>query len=52
LEGSVNGHRRAGYDLSFRVEALMDDGRRYEREQVVFVAPHNAEVELRSVRAT
>ena len=29
----------------------MDDGRRYEREQVVFVAPHNAGVEMRNAQA-
>lgn len=49
--GSVNGVPCAGHEVSFKAEALMEDGRRYEREQLVFIAPHNAEVELRSARA-
>lgn len=44
--GSVNGHPCDGYNLSFRAGAVMDGGRRYERQQIVFVARHNAEVEL------
>ena len=49
--GSINGAPCAGYNVSFEAGAVMDGGRRYERESVVFVAPHNAEVELRSARA-
>jgi len=49
--GSVNGVPCAGHNVSFSAGAVMDGGRRYEREQVLFVAPHNAEVELRSGRA-
>ncbi len=47
---SVNGHSCAGFKLRFLAEAVMDDGRRYERERVVFVAPHDPRVELRSAR--
>ena len=49
--GSINGIPCDGHNVSFAVGAVMDGGRRYDREQVVFVAPHNAEVELRSARA-
>ncbi|MEX1097118.1 MAG: hypothetical protein WED34_13805 [Planctomycetales bacterium] len=49
--GSVNGVRCAGHNVNFSAGAAMEGGRRYERERVVFVAPHNAEVELRSARA-
>ena len=48
--GSVNGVSCAGHNGSFTAEAVIEGGRRYVREQVVFVAPHNAEVELRSAR--
>ncbi len=44
---SVNGHTCWGYNVSFRVVAVMDDGKRYERERVVWIAPHQAVVELR-----
>jgi hypothetical protein len=50
VEGSVNGHPCAGNNLSFVAVATMDSGRRYEREQFVFVAPHDAEIEVRSAR--
>jgi hypothetical protein len=51
VEGVVNGHPSAGYKVSFLVGVVMDDGRRYERERVVFVAPHNLKIEHRSTRA-
>jgi len=51
VEGPVNGHSCAGYNISFSAGVLMDGGRRYEREQIVFVAPHDSKVELRSARA-
>jgi hypothetical protein len=50
--GEVNGHSRSGSNLSFLVGAVLDDSKCYERERVVFIAPHNAEVELRSARFT
>jgi hypothetical protein len=49
-QGSVNGHTCAGFNLRFSAEAVMDDGKRHERDQVVFVAPHDSKVELRSSR--
>ena len=49
--GSVNGHRCTGCNVSFSALAVMEANRRVERETIVFVAPHNAEVELRSGRA-
>jgi hypothetical protein len=45
--GSVNGHSCAGFNVSFLAAARMDDGKRYERDRVVFVAPHDPKVELR-----
>jgi len=49
--GSVNGHPCAGYNVTFHAGAVMDDDRRYECEQVLFVAPHDPRVEFRSTRA-
>jgi hypothetical protein len=46
----VNGHLRAGYDLSFRVTAVSDDDKTYHSETSVFVAPHDPTVEFRSAR--
>src|SRR5438445_8858862 len=37
VPSSVNGHPCDGYNVVFSVGVVMDDGRRYEREQVVFV---------------
>lgn len=48
--GSINNHLCEGYKMSFTVGAVMDNGRRYEREQSVFVAPHNAKFEMQSGR--
>jgi hypothetical protein len=36
------------FNGSFLAEAVMDDDKHYERKRVVFVAPHQAGVELRS----
>jgi hypothetical protein len=45
----INGHHScAGFHLSVVAAATMDDGKRYERDRVVFVAPHDPKVELRS----
>jgi len=51
VRGSVNGHPCDGYNVAFSVAVVTDGGRRYEREQVVFVAPHNAGVEMRNAQA-
>ena len=48
--GLVNSVSCTGHDVSFSAMATMAAGRRYEREQIVFVAPHNAEVEARNRR--
>ena len=50
LMGAVNGRPSAGYNLSFKATAMMESGRRYESERIVFVAPHNPKFELRSTR--
>jgi hypothetical protein len=50
VSGSINGHNCPGFNVSFLAEAVMDDGKRYERDRVVFVAPHQPAVELRSGR--
>jgi hypothetical protein len=47
-QGSVNGHSCSGFNVSFSAEATMDDGKHYEKQRVVFMAPHNAEIESRS----
>jgi hypothetical protein len=44
----VEGALRNGYDVRFRGAATMDDGRTYQHEVVVFVAPHDPLVEHRS----
>lgn len=49
-EGSVNGQLCEGYNLSFLAGAVTDCGRRYEIQNIVFVAPHNPEIELRRGR--
>jgi hypothetical protein len=46
--GTVNGHTCTGCHFVFLVEAVMEGGRHYRREQTVFLARHNPEVELRS----
>jgi hypothetical protein len=46
----INGHSCSGYKVTLKVIAVMKDGKRYERERQLFVAPHNPEVELRSAR--
>lgn len=50
VNGSVNCHTCVGFKLSFSAVAVMDDGTRYERERVLFVAPHDSHIELRSAR--
>lgn len=48
--GYVNGHRSAGFDVIFAARAVSPNGKTYERQKSVFVAPHDPEVELRSMR--
>lgn len=50
--GPVNGQRSNGFDLNFAARAIFPDGRMYECEKSVFVAPHDPGVELRSARGT
>jgi hypothetical protein len=50
--GYVNGRSSAGFDLNFAVIAVSPGGMTYECKKSVFVAPHDPEVELRSVRGT
>ena len=52
VEGLVNGIRCTGHDVGFLAVVVMDDGRQYEREEVIFVAEHNAWNEIRSGRVT
>jgi hypothetical protein len=49
-EGSVNGHPCVGYHVCFRANAVMDNSKRYEKEVILFVAPHDPQVERRSAR--
>ncbi len=41
-------HWSAGFNIRFSALAVMENGKRYERECDVFVAPHNPEFESRS----
>ena len=50
LERSIDDHVRAGFMVNFHIEAVMQDDRSYDRSCIVFVAPHDAEVERRSAR--
>jgi hypothetical protein len=49
-EGYVNGHVTAGYEVTFSVRVESDLHARYARTAAVFVAPHDARIETRSVR--
>lgn len=51
VQVSVNGRPCHGYRIRFTAAAVTDFGRRYEREQTAFVAPHNPAFEYRSTRA-
>lgn len=48
--GTINGHLCVGFKVKFLAEAVMSDGRHYKKEQLVFVAPHDPKVELKSAR--
>jgi hypothetical protein len=46
--GTINGCVCAGYSLRFLASVMSDSGRKYVREMVLFVAPHDPRVEWRS----
>ncbi len=50
VSDSINGHHCAGFKVRFLAEAVLVDGRHYEKERVLFVAAHNPNIELRSAR--
>jgi hypothetical protein len=50
VTGSVNGRPRAGYVLRFRATAITNTGRPFSYEIREFVAPHDPQVEHRSIR--
>jgi hypothetical protein len=47
---SINGRPREGFKVRFLAEAVMVNGRHYEKDRIAFVAPHDPHVELRSAR--
>lgn len=49
-EGRVNGHITGGYDVVFAVRVESDLHTLYASKLSVFVAPHDADLETRSVR--
>jgi hypothetical protein len=49
-EGYVNGHVAAGHDISFSARVESDLRTLYTNTTSVFVAPHDADLETRSVR--
>jgi hypothetical protein len=49
-EGCVNGHVTGGYELSFSARVESDLRTIYASKMSVFVAPHDADIEIRSVR--
>jgi hypothetical protein len=51
VKGRVNGNECGGFKIRFRASAGTDTGKLFECERVLFVAPHNADIELRSARA-
>lgn len=48
VEGTINGVRCVGCNVSLLAHALTQSGRQHERERILFVAPHNPQVEHRS----
>ena len=46
VQGVANGHLCDGFNVSFVVEAVMDDSKRYERQQTVFIAPQDVMTKL------
>jgi hypothetical protein len=52
VEDLAGSSRCAGYRLSLKATAVSERGRAYEREKLVFVAPHDPRRELRRRPAT
>jgi hypothetical protein len=50
--GLVNGRTHAGRRMRFQVKALSGNGNGFESSKTIFVAPHDANIEQRSGRAT
>jgi hypothetical protein len=50
-QGAVNGRISSGYNMNFMVQSVMDNGKHHERKRSIFVAPHNANIEIKSARA-
>lgn len=48
--GPVNGHMSRGHQMILTGEAVSDLGKKYRAQKVVFVAPHDPSLELRSTR--
>jgi hypothetical protein len=48
--GVVNGHRADGYEVTLCARVVSDLHTAYAGQVTVFVAPHNAEIEIRSTR--
>lgn len=46
----VNGLAREGFTVLFKASATMDNGRLYQHDRSVFIAPHDASIELPSAR--
>src|SRR5262245_26481921 len=47
--GYVNGHLSTGFEASFIVRAMLQQGKTYERQKSVFVAPDDPKFERRSM---
>ena len=50
VQEDVNGRPASGHKVIFCATAVMDNGRRHERERTLFVAPHDERLESRSTR--
>lgn len=48
--GAVNFRPTDGFDLVFSVTAVLDTGRVFLSKRTLFVAPHNPDMELRSIQ--
>jgi hypothetical protein len=49
--GFVNKQSTIGHDFRFAVQATSDCGKIYKTEVIIFIAPHNSNVERQSTRA-
>ncbi|MBI4349606.1 MAG: hypothetical protein HY553_22410 [Elusimicrobia bacterium] len=50
VKGEVNGRDVSGFDMKFSVSVRSAKGREFLGEKVIFVAPHDPDVEHRSTR--